>query len=159
MVEEWKSVEGYENSYAISTMGRVMSLKTGKILKQHLRGGNYLGIGLYENGKQTSYSIHSMIAVAFLSHKRCGHELVVNHKDGNRHNNVLSNLEIMTNRENSIDGYRRKRVTSSYPGVSFDKITSMWRARIYVGKKNKHLGRFKEEYDAHLAYQRHFNSL
>lgn len=159
MEEEWKDIKGYEGLYQISSYGRVMSLRTDKIMIPHLRGGNYFAVGLRKDGKQISYSIHSMVAVAFLGHERCGHKLVVNHKDGNRHNNVRWNLDIMTNRENTSDGYRRKGVTSIHAGVSYDRFTKKWRARIYDENKNKHLGRFGTENEAHLAYQNYLQTI
>lgn len=75
----------------------------------------------------------------------------MNHKDFNRKNNNVENLEIITHRENS----NRKHIksTSQYVGASWFKRTNKWRANIQINGKQKSLGYFTTELEAHEAYQ------
>jgi len=97
--------------------------------------------------------IHRLVAHEFVDNPS-GYDCV-DHINGVREDNRAINLRFCTHRENlSFDNVRRKRKKSSkYVGVHFDKESSKWAAVISVGGKYKKLGRFKNEYDAHLAYQ------
>ena len=98
--EIWKPIKDYEKYYEISSLGRVKSLhyKIPKILKQANRG-DYMGIQLNCNGKGKTESIHRLVAIAFLD-KPDGSDMV-NHKDGDKLNNCLKNLEWMTAKQNT----------------------------------------------------------
>lgn len=111
MIEEWRVIAGFPD-YAISNMGRVKRLtsrtcaKAGAILKQCWRGGRskgYLAVDLcFEGGKRT-VSVHVLVADAFLGPRPAGH--VPNHRDGDRGNNRLSNLEWTTQSQNVAHAY------------------------------------------------------
>lgn len=153
--EQWKDVPNYEGIYQVSDLGRVKSLnyrrsKKSKILKQGFSTHKYLLAGFY-NGKLKTFKIHQLVAIAFLNHKPCGHKLVVNHKDFNRSNNYVKNLEIITNRENS--NLKHIPSTSQYVGVCWDKKIKRWRSSIVINNKYKYLGVFISEIDAHNTYQ------
>lgn len=102
-VEIWKPIVGYE-SYRVSSLGRVQSY-TGKILKPQpitskYSDTKYLHValkrpGLARSGRH-SRSLHRIVAEVFLGPS----ELTVNHKDGNKQNCTLDNLEYMTQQEN-----------------------------------------------------------
>lgn len=97
MEEMWKPINGYEN-YSISNLGNVKGTR-GKLLKQALRNG-YMRIYPSKNGVQKNLYIHRLIAEHFL-------ELVdgkefVNHIDGCKTNNEVSNLEWVTKSENAF---------------------------------------------------------
>ena len=98
--EIWKPIKDYEKYYEISSLGRVKSLhyKIPKILKQANRG-DYMVIQLNCNGKGKTESIHRLVAIAFLD-KPDGSDMV-NHKDGDKLNNCLKNLEWMTAKQNT----------------------------------------------------------
>lgn len=151
--EIWKTIEGFED-YQVSNFGRVKSLKRGKesIIKPSINNHGYYHIGLCGIGKRKTIDVHKLVAIAFLNHKPCGFRLVVNHKDFNRLNNHVNNLEIVTTRENT--NLIHKKHSSKYTGVSWHKSNKMWTAYIFVNKKLKHLGSYTNEYDAHLAYQK-----
>lgn len=92
-VEEiWKEVANYEGEYEVSNMGRVRSLKSGKLLKLRHKGKNYWKVRLYKEGVGKEHSIHRLVASAFISPIPQG--MVVNHKDENPANNCVENLEI-----------------------------------------------------------------
>jgi len=152
MFEEWKRIEDTE--YLISSFGRVRSLKfkREKILSQGLNSCGYYFVCLSHNRKQFTRKVHQLVAIAFLDHKTCGHKLVVNHKDLNKLNNNVSNLEIITNRENCNKKHIKS--TSKFVGVSWQGgRLNKWTAQIVINGKKVYLGSFDTEFDAHKAYQ------
>lgn len=112
-----KSIKGYENLYAIEENGNIISLPRKKIdgrsirqrnLKPSLSSNGYLGVILYKNGGFKRWNLHKLLAIAFIPNfddLPC-----INHKDGNKQNNSLSNLEWCDYSYNSKDGYLRGRV-------------------------------------------------
>ena len=101
-MEEWKEIEGTGGRYFVSNLGRVKSVKNnGKeiYLKPHMGTGGYLTLNIYYNSKPTTSAIHRLVARAFLGETEKG--MYVNHKDGNKLNNKLTNLEYVTPKENS----------------------------------------------------------
>ncbi|MCI6614441.1 MAG: NUMOD4 domain-containing protein [Mollicutes bacterium] len=93
MNEIWKDVIGYENLYKVSNWGRVKSFRFGKerILKTFKNKDGYLQVGLWKNNKRKIFLVHRLVAQAFLDNPNNLPE--VNHKDENKLNNVVSNLE------------------------------------------------------------------
>jgi NUMOD4 motif/HNH endonuclease len=113
VVKEWKDVVGYEGVYMVSNTGEVKSLKrldslgrvvSEKILKQRKHTGGYMIVNLSSpTGAKTHY-IHRIVAESFIDNKDgLPH---VNHKDGNKENNSLSNLEWSTVQENIIHAFK-----------------------------------------------------
>lgn len=151
-MEIWKTIVGYKD-YEVSNLGRVKSLKhrKEKILKPAPNSVGYLSVVLCEELKQKTFQVHQLVAVAFLNHIFCGYKLVVNHKDFNKLNNNISNLEIVTARENS--NLKHKKSSSKYVGVSWWSNQKSWVSQIIINKKRVFLGYFINEYDAHLAYE------
>lgn len=155
--EIWKTIEGFED-YQVSNFGRVKSFKCGKekILKPQIDGRGYYIVTLFKNYSNIK-NIHKLVAIHFLNHKPCGFKLVVNHKDFNRLNNNVDNLEIVTQRENANQKHIKS--SSQYTGVSWHKIKNKWISRIRINGKLKHLGYFINEYDAHIAYENKLKEL
>jgi hypothetical protein len=153
IVENWLPVKDYEGVYEVSDFGRVRSLRFGKvkILKQNLSSNTYLSVNLWDGKKMKSYSVHSLVAIAFLGHVPNGRITVVNHINFDRLDNRSVNLEVISFRENTS----RKHLpsTSKYTGVYWNKASRKWMARIYVYGKTKYLGTFTTELDAHYAYE------
>lgn len=123
MEEIWKDIKGYEGLYQVSNLGRVKSLgryqkaKLGSIqyrgdrlLKPWLRK-DYLTVRLVDNGKGKNYSIHRLVAEAFIDNP--DNLPCVNHKDFNTKNNVATNLEYCTVLYNNCYGDRLKRQAAS----------------------------------------------
>lgn len=152
-MEEWIKIKGFEN-YEISNFGRVRSLKFGRerILKGVINSSGYYQVTLCANGKKSIKTIHQLVAIAFLNHTPNGMSLVINHKDFNKLNNSVYNLEITTNRENT--NLKHIKSSSQYTGVSWDKNNNKWRANICINKKLIHLGLFHCELEANNAYQK-----
>lgn len=99
-MEIFKAIEGYEGMYEISTYGNVISNHFGKrkVLKQAMMTSGYKMIILKKDGKQKSLSVHRLVATHFLPNDDCLEQ--VNHIDGNKLNNNLSNLEWCTRSQN-----------------------------------------------------------
>jgi hypothetical protein len=83
--------------------------------------------------------------------------LVVNHKDFNKLNNNLDNLEIITQRQNTNKKHLKS--SSQYIGVFWNKQNKKWKSQIRINKKIKYLGYFVNEIDAHNAYQNALTTL
>ena len=158
--EEFRSVPGYEGLYEVSNFGNVKSLgndktRKEKILKPVLVGSigkYYYGLQLFKDGKRKIFKIHVLVAMAFLGHIPDGtHKIVVDHIDNNRLNNHLSNLQLISQRENASKD--KKNGTSKYTGVCWDKAKNKWLANITINGIPKHLGYFFSEEEAHEAYQ------
>ena len=109
MEEIWKDIKDYEGHYQVSNLSRVKSIKFGKeiILKQHIRGG-YYSVVLSKNGILKIFKVHRLVAQAFIPNPNNYKE--VNHKDENKQNNVISNLEWCDRKYNQNYGTRTERV-------------------------------------------------
>jgi hypothetical protein len=108
-------------------------------------------VGLAKNKIQKRYSVHQLVAIAFLNHKPCGLNLVIDHINDNKLDNRVENLQIVTNRYNCCK--TQGRYSSQYKGVSWNKYSNKWLSRIVINEKQKFLGYFTDEKEAHLAYQ------
>lgn len=115
MTETWKDIPGYPG-YQISDCGRVRTYNKvtssarfphrkwkPRILSQkdHAKDG-YLRIDLWQGKEHHTHLVHRLVAIAFLGDRE---GMTVNHKDGNKKNNHLSNLEWMTLRDNIRYGF------------------------------------------------------
>lgn len=97
-MEEWKDIKDYEGLYQVSNLGNVIGIKSGKILKIYKSKRGYCMIGLYKNNNNKNFSIHRLVAMAFIPNpynKPC-----VNHKNGILTDNMVENLEWCTYSEN-----------------------------------------------------------
>ena len=102
MTEEWRVIEKATN-YEISNCGQVRNKNTTKILKPTAING-YFAVGLRVNNKTITSFIHRLVATNFVV---CLDETyIVNHKDGNKTNNNVENLEWVSLSENSKHAYR-----------------------------------------------------
>lgn len=119
-MEIWKDVVGYEERYVVSNFGRVKSLKRTvphshsgtrtfpeTILKTNKVAFDYLQVTLYKDGKRKCRYVHNLVMEAFVGEKKLGYE--VNHKDEDKSNNRLENLEYLTAIENNNYGTRIQR--------------------------------------------------
>lgn len=121
MQEIWKDIDGYEGLYQVSNLGEIMSLnymhtKQSQILKIKKTYDGYNRVNLCKNGKVTTCSVHILVAKAFIPN--INNKPQVNHKDGNKDNNRVDNLEWVTGKENVIHSIKtglRKPENRTYP--------------------------------------------
>lgn len=111
--EIWKDVKGFEGVYQISNLGRIKSLHDAHknlILKQRLKKNGYLQVRLKKNGTVKDCIVHRLVAQAFLENKN--NLPCVNHKDENKQNNCVDNLEWCTVLYNNTYGKRIEQLKS-----------------------------------------------
>ena len=134
MTEKWKPIKGFENIYEISNLGNVKSLSritnnqhkeyetTEKMLSPAKDRGGYLYVYLTgKNQKAKFMYIHRFVAIHFVGNLE--EKNFVNHKDGNKINNVFSNLEWVSKSENTKHAY-----SNNLMGVGIN---------LMLGEKNK----------------------
>lgn len=98
--------KGYEDRYLVSNYGNVFSVVSEKILKHRLDSCGYHMIGASIDGKSKNCYIHRMVAETFIDNPQ---DLkYVNHIDGNKDNNCVSNLEFCTNSYNNQSSRKKK---------------------------------------------------
>lgn len=95
--EEFKDIPGYEGLYQVSNTGKVLSLTRNKIRKPGVGTTGYRFVDLYKNNISKTLLIHRLVMLTFVGPSN----LDVNHKDGDKSNNNLYNLEYMTAKENN----------------------------------------------------------
>lgn len=107
----WKDIKDYEGLYQVSDDGRVRRIyKNGNTKELKNREGIYYTVSLCKKGIKKSFNVHRLVAETFLGipDDKCE----VNHKDGNKLNNNLSNLEWVTQHENLLHAIQ---VLNHYP--------------------------------------------
>ena len=124
-IEEWKDIHGYEGLYQISSYGRVYSYPRkhthGGIIKPSSTLGGYLSTHLSKDGVVKTLLVHRVVAEHFLDNPEGLPE--VNHKDENKTNNHVCNLEYCTRQYNQNYGTCRQRAAQSH-----DYQASAWKA-------------------------------
>src|SRR4051812_34455371 len=109
MDEIWKPIAGYEGLYWVSNLGRIRSRQSrwngrvfcmpyNRILKTDGCKGAYLQVSLKKNGTNLNTRVHPLVWSAFMGEVPQGME--INHKDGDKSNSRLDNLELMTRKQN-----------------------------------------------------------
>ena len=167
MKEIFKDVPNYEGMYQVSNLGNVKSLercvehwrggvsvRRGRMLKLLDNGKGYLTVNLFKESKVKRSPVHQLVAIAFLNHVPNGNKIVVDHIDENPLNNRLDNLQLISNRENTVRSINKSKTSSQYIGVHWDKRHNKWKSQIYINKKTINLGRFSSELEASKAYQK-----
>ena len=158
-----KPIEGYEDLYWVDNQGNIYNSR--KKLKTFFTRTGYECLKLSKDGVKTHPTVHRLVAKAFIPNPLNKSE--VNHKDGDKSNNKVSNLEWMTSSENKIHArdtglkiYNNPTKGlklgkgSQYRNVTYDKSRNRWIASI--AHNNKRLGqkRFVSEIEAakHVDY-------
>lgn len=130
-MEKWLPISGFEGFYEVSSLGNVRSLDRtvprvdgsmcpikGQILKLYLAPNGYEVVHLSRENKRTAFSVHRLVTLAFLG--ECD-GADVNHRDGNKLNNRLDNLEWCTRSENMRHAYRTGLIKCERPVVGTPK--------------------------------------
>lgn len=108
---EWEQAEGF-SKYLISTDGQVYSLKSDRLLPQGYTQRGYKQVDVCnDEGIKKHMRVHRLV---YMAHKGVIPEgMQINHKDENKANNCIDNLELMTNKENSSYGTRNARISQA----------------------------------------------
>jgi hypothetical protein len=138
--EIWKPVVGWEQYYEVSNLGNVRSLprkmhnyiKPGRILKPQDNGHSYLNVGLHAPDKKDKHAyVHILVANAFIPNPNNLRE--VNHKDFNKQNNNVENLEWVTSTENKLHYMKSKRAKANLAQRT-EKQYNKWVKKVLLHK-------------------------
>lgn len=119
-MEVWKDIIGYEGFYQVNNYGNVRSLdridcrgrfRKGRQCKKIPTEDGYYKVGLCKNGVEKRYLIHRLVAIHFIDNPQSLE--CVNHKDENKINNCVDNLEWCTREYNNNYGARNKRIAQT----------------------------------------------
>lgn len=94
----WKTIEGTDGEYQVSDTGLVKTTKTGRVLRPAVSRHGYERVCLFKMDRERRHRVHRLVAMAFIPNP--DNLPQVNHKDGNKRNNHVSNLEWITNEDN-----------------------------------------------------------
>ena len=120
MIEIWKDVKGYEGRYVVSNIGRVKRLERVTVQKHLLqeklihidvKRNGYCQVQLWKDGKDIQKLVHRLVAEAFIEKKEDCY--FINHKDENKQNNCVNNLEWVSSKENANYGTRNVRISKT----------------------------------------------
>lgn len=159
MNEIWRDIKGYEDKYQVSNLGRVRSLDRtvwngvahhllrGRILKIGYDGGKYRKANISVDGNRQSLKIHRLVAAAFL--EDYDSKMEVNHKDFDKDNNRVDNLEMVSPLDNTRHYWRSQRKKrGAYPY----KSSKRFKAQIFHKGKQLHIGVYDTIEEAYQAY-------
>lgn len=102
---EWREVKEYSN-YEVNQLGEIRHKKRQKILKPRSNNGGYQYVNFKINGKNTNFAVHRIVANAFIPNPNGYTE--VNHKDYNKKNNCVDNLEWVSSSQNKQHSYLKQ---------------------------------------------------
>lgn len=143
--EIWKDIKGYEGLYQVSNLDRVKRLNYNqtdkeRIMKPIKHSSGYLQIILFKNGKMKHMYVHRLVALHFIPNPE------VNHKDENKLNNHVSNLEWCTHSYNNLYGTRIERISNklingkqSKPVLQYDldgNLIKEWESTAECGRNS-----------------------
>jgi hypothetical protein len=132
MEDDWRIIPGFEN-YIISKEGVVFSLSSNRIKKIQYNSRSYPYVKLSNKNGSQNISIHRLLAILYVDNPYNKPE--VNHKDGNKANFSLSNLEWVTKSENSIHAF----------STGLSKVENKEDINVYNWKTGQFVGSFKTE--------------
>lgn len=159
-MEVWKDITGYEGIYQVSNAGKVKALArtikaksnsertTSEVeIQPDVNYNGYLSVRLVKNGVRMRHRVHLLVWDAFGTKKRNGKSIVVDHIDNNKTNCHISNLQLLTGRDNIIKGKQKE---GHLTGTC--RVGNIWYSRIRIGNIRKYLGSFPSALEAHTAY-------
>lgn len=142
-VEEWRDIKDYEGLYQVSNLGRIQSFYFDRKLLLKLRfNGHYYQVTLYKNGKPKQYNVHRLVAETFISNPK--NLPYVNHKNEDKTDNSIENLEWCTHEYNIDYGtcQERRIATQRKPVICVEtgkRYVSMVDAGKQLGISYKHM--------------------
>ena len=144
MLEIWKDIAGYE-FYEVSNFGKVRNTKNNKILKGSIRKDGYINFKLSYKGRSFNLLGHRIVAETFLQNP--DNKCCINHRDFNKQNNNVNNLEWVTNRENMNHLSGRQ-----YPCIHFDEKYNKFKIIIKINNLSTYFGNYDSIEEAKKVY-------
>ena len=154
MKEVWKNVVGFEGFYIVSNLGNVKSvdrlvnakngskrLEEGKEMTKMVEPSGYLWVSLRKNGKRYTKLVHRLVAEAFLPNPN--NLPIVNHKDENKANPIVDNLEWCTQQYNTVYNNvqdRKRKINITCPVIQYDIHLNELRRWNSITEAAKYLG-------------------
>ena len=162
-MEEWKNVIGYEGLYEVSNIGNVRNVRRNTLLKLSKNNYGYIQVYLYKNGIRTGLKVHRLVAEAFLPNPDGLPQ--VNHKNEDKSDNRVDNLEWCDHKYNINYGHRTEnaintRVKNGYADPNFigfglnEKEYIKQYSRIYYERNRE-----KSKERSKIYYQEHKKEL
>lgn len=136
--------------YMVSNEGDVYSKITNKLLKKIKSSNGYEFVNLYKNKKGKVMLVHQLVAIAFLNHNPSGQEMVVDHINGNKKDNRLCNLQVISQRDNSTKDKTNQK--SGFFGVAWSTQNKKWQVRPRINGRKYLLGYYDCPEEAHKEY-------
>lgn len=153
-MEQWKQIPLYDKKYEISNIGIVVNTKTGRTLKQHKESCGYYQVVLTNGKKRKWVMVHRMVAELFVPNPK--KEKEVNHIDGNKENNVYTNLEWVSHKEN-MKHAKHMCLTKPTKLVLYYNKEKVLECFTFEEARKKAKGKYpKPDYDV-LGYSKHKN--
>lgn len=140
--EIWKDVKGYEGLYVVSNLGRVKRVRSGRIRTQKIAKNGYCQVNLSKNNQVKFYLVHRLVANAFIPNPNNLPQ--VNHKDENKTNNYIENLEWCTQSYNNLLGTGTER--QNYSRHKNDPQGLSWERALKIRDKNNNVNSSKRVY-------------
>jgi len=146
-----KSIPGYEE-YSINENGIIFNKKN-KIMKPSINGCGYYVVNLYKNKQRKMFSVHQLMFMAFYGIKSDKRN-VIDHIDGDRTNNSLSNLQYVSQRLNTT---KNRKSNTGLSGSYEHK--GRFQSAIRINGKKIHLGSYNTAEEAHEVYKKELNKI
>ena len=154
MEEYWVEAIGFENIYEVSNFGRVRTKENKKtytkrhgirnwkqrILKPKVHSSGFR-VDLWKDGKVNYRLVARIVAFSFLGGDISNPRMTVNHKDGNRLNNNIENLEIITLKENILHGFNNGLYPACISTTIINKIDGSEKTFRSMSQASKFIGR------------------
>ena len=135
MYEIFMPIESYEDTYAVSNLGRVKNIKTGRILKQSKENTGYMRVKLFKNNKGKHYSVHRLVLETFKANP--DNKPQVNHINEDKTDNRLNNLEWSTPKENINHGSHNEQMASTNRSIgTYERLAERRSKQVYCITNN-----------------------
>lgn len=164
-MEIWKDIKDYPG-YQVSNLGRVRTYNKithtekhgirhweNRILKQKCTKKKMLRVDLWNEKGHKTLSVHRLVAVAFLGDPP-EEKMTVNHKDGNRQNNKVDNLEWLSLADNIRHGFKNGLYSTAKPIVLIDED-----GKEYFFNSQSNACRFLNRGTGYITHQRKINKM
>ena len=151
MMEEWRAVPGYEGLYEVSNIGNVRNVRRNKLLRLQKTNNGYIRVVLSKNGIKTAFQVHRIAAQAFIPNP--DNLPQINHKDEDKTNNNVTNLEWCDAKYNNNYGSRKDKARDTkikngyYTGLSKKEYRKQYRDKNKEKIREKQRGYMRKYYE------------